>query len=1255
MPNDFAHLRAHTEYSVQDSIIRVGELADACASRNVAACAVTDLMNMFGLIRCYVAFRAKGVKPLIAVDANIDLRRGGESGPVGAARPGGQGGGPSPRVALIASTLDGYHKLTVWQTEAYEKRLTDANANVAIDSAWIERDGSEGVICLSGGPYGPIGIAAAAGDRDGAKRDAELLSKLFPGRFYLEVMRLKPAARLLEEVRAQPQSNISELYLELASHPGVERIERRFRLSEAEALRLSSEMALPLAATHPALFMQPLDYVAHEVRACIASKDILRDRNRARLYHPGQYFVDAAGMAELFADLPDALENARQIGLRCNVEIELGVNHLPFFDTGDEGLVNQLRRRAREGLEERLKAIFPDEADRAEHRKIYDERLAYELGVIEKMDFPGYFLIVADFINWAKNNGCPVGPGRGSGAGSLVAYSLRITNLNPMPYNLLFERFLNPERVSMPDFDVDFCPKNRYRVIDYVRSKYGEKAVGQILTFGKMSSKAVVRDVGRVLGLPYGFCDRISKLVPRDGQKNVPLKDALVAEPEIMRRAKEERAEILIDLSLKIEDITRGVGVHAAGVVISPGVLTDFCPVYVSVDSEASSVSMFDKNDVEQAGLVKFDFLGLRNLTTIKECLDFVRERTGREIDLDNMPFDDPKVYELLGNGDTIGVFQFESEGMVDMLKKARPKKFEDLIGFISLYRPGPMKNIPEFIRRMRGKPIEYLHPMLKRHLEETYGIFVYQEQVMEVARTMANYTLGAADELRRAMGKKKQKEMKRHRKIFIDGALKNGVGEDVATAVFDNMEAFAAYGFNKSHAACYAMVAYQTAYLKLYYPAEYFSSAMSATDGNSALIKDLVMDARRIGMPILPPDVNASGFAFRPEGERSVRFGFSGVKGVGEAFADSMEEERKARGPFLDLADFSKRMADRGLRKNALESLVKCGAFDRLDPDRAKLFATIDVAVRYGAQVLGNAGQSSLFDEDDSASVMPMAKARPWTLAERMGAERSVLGFYLTDHPVREYAGQIESLRCEKLASLELSPDKALVAGIVTDVFSKFSAKKDKDKDKGKDKAGSNASAQGGAKPAANAQSGLVKRYYCRLEDETGEIMVSLPERVAPDPETQLPVGSCAVFLLDLTDANAFKSDDDENRSEDDAKWESNVVQLRCRAFKLMSLQDARSDIGLELKIRLKPGADSAARFARYAQSKGFAAAQGAAGESGAGEGADSDVKSSLIVSYKAGEADGDLVVAPALLTDDFIDGLAGRDEVESYEFLPY
>ena len=809
----FVHLRTHTEYSVVDGTLRVDDAVAAAARDGQPACAITDLNNLFGAVKFYSAARKKGVKPIIGCDLWLE--------PQGDEKQG-------SRLLVLVSNAQGYHNLCELLAQAWTRNAQRAQAFVKWE--WLESHGA-GLLALAGAEQGAVGQALLAGDKERAHALARRLSDLFPQRFFIELQRA-----------------------------GLSTNERHVRA----AVALASALKLPVVATHPVQFLESDDFEAHEARVCVAEGETLANPKRVKRFSRQQYFKTGAQMAELFADLPVAVANTLAIAQRCNLQLTLGKPQLPDFPTP---LVNgvrvpieqHFRNASRDGLEWRLAQLYADAGQRDRERARYVKRLDFELDTIVAMGFPGYFLIVADFIQWAKANGCPVGPGRGSGAGSLVAYSLSITDLDPLQYNLLFERFLNPERVSMPDFDIDFCQANRERVIDYVKDKYGRDAVSQIATFGTMAAKAALRDVGRVLGMGYGHVDSIAKLVVAPPGKTVtlakvpdePIEGVIYArreEPEIDRReaAEEEVAELLA-LATRVEGIVRNVGMHAGGVLIAPGKITDFCPLYQQPGSD-SAVSQYDKDDVEAIGLVKFDFLGLATLTILEMAKEFIRaRRAGRErFDYDQLPLDDAPTYRLFAEGKTEAVFQFESRGMIGMLREAKPTRLEDLIAMNAMFRPGPMENIPMFCRRKNGaESIEYPHPMLEQMLSETYGIFVYQEQVMEAARVLGGYSLGGADLLRRAMGKKKAEEMAQQREIFREGAAKSGIGQAKADEVFDLMEKFAGYGFNKSHAAAYALLAYHTAWVKVHCTAEFYAANMTVELDDTDKLKLLLADAK--------------------------------------------------------------------------------------------------------------------------------------------------------------------------------------------------------------------------------------------------------------------------------------------------------------------------------------------------------------------------------------------------------------------------
>ena len=810
------------------------------------------------------------------------------------------------------------------------------------------------------------------------------------------------------------------------------------------AVQLASHLNLPVVATHPVQFTKPDDYEAHEARVCISEGEILGNQRRVRKFTREQYFKSSAQMQELFADIPSAIANTLEIAKRCNVSLVLGKPQLPDYPTPNGMAIDEyFRFSSYEGLKERLAHLYPDAAKREVERSRYEERLEFEINTILKMGFPGYFLIVGDFINWAKNNGCPVGPGRGSGAGSLVAYSLKITDLDPLQYNLLFERFLNPERVSMPDFDIDFCQTNRDRVIDYVKDKYGRNAVSQIVTFGTMAARAAIRDVGRVLDMSYTFCDGISKLIPNKPGQHITIEGAIKAEPILAERLeKEDEVKTLLALAQKLEGMTRNVGMHAGGVLIAPGKLTDFCPLYQQPGSE-SAVSQFDKDDVEAAGLVKFDFLGLATLTILEIARQFIQTRhKGQEnFAFENIPLNDVATYRLFQDGKTEAVFQFESRGMQGMLRDARPTRLEDLIALNALYRPGPMDLIPSFVARKHGREkVEYPHPLVEGMLSETYGIMVYQEQVMQTAQILGGYSLGGADLLRRAMGKKKAEEMAEHREIFRKGAAGNNIPANKADEIFDLMERFAGYGFNKSHAAAYSLLAYHTAWVKVHYTAEFFCSNMTVEMDDTDKLKVLYEDALKMGMTFEAPNINRGTHRFEPISDKTIRYGLGAIKGSGEQAIEAIVVARESGGAFTSLYDFSRRVDRSRLNKRTVEALIKAGAFDCLDLNRASLLASVDRAFDFAVASEANANQGGLFDMGDdthgsSQQEPELVNAMPWGVKERLTQEKTALGFYLSGHLFDEVDREVRSFVKTRIDDLMDSREPQLLAGIVSDM----------------------------------------------------------------------------------------------------------------------------------------------------------------------------------------------------------------------------
>jgi DNA polymerase-3 subunit alpha len=977
----FVHLRLHSEYSIVDGIVRIGEAVSAAKQDRMPALALTDLSNVFGLVKFYKEARGAGIKPVVGCDLFISNEADRDK---------------PFRVLLLCQSYAGYLRLCELVTRAYLEN--QYRGRPELQKAWL-REGTDGLIALSGAQLGEPGAAMLNGNAQAARQSALEWAGLFPGRYYLEIQRC-----------------------------GQAREEQHVR----ETVRLAAELALPVVATHPVQFLTIDDFKAHEARVCIAEGYVLNDKRRARAFTAQQYFKTQAEMAALFADLPEALQNSVEIAKRCNITLKLGKPHLPDFPTpGGMSLDDFLRQQSEDGLRERMVQLYPDEAERAEKMPQYIERLAFEVNTIIQMGFPGYFLIVADFIRWAKQNGVPVGPGRGSGAGSLVAYCLRITDLDPLRYELLFERFLNPERVSMPDFDVDFCQDGRERVIDYVKQKYGAQSVSQIATFGTMASKAVIRDVGRVLDFPYGLCDRLSKLVPLEGVKPVSLKKARELEPEFnVIVNSEEGVDELLELGERLEDLTRNVGMHAGGVLIAPGKLTDFCPLYCTEGSD-SVVSQYDKDDVEQVGLVKFDFLGLRTLTIIDWAVKYIRRMQAGQgdeapFDIETIPLDDKASYDLLKSCNTTAVFQLESRGMKELIKRLQPDTFEDIVALVALYRPGPLESgmVEDFINRKHGRAkADYFHPDLEISLRPTYGVIVYQEQVMQIAQIIGGYTLGGADMLRRAMGKKKPEEMAQHRGIFVEGAVKREVDEKLATLLFDLMEKFAGYGFNKSHSAAYALVSYQTAYLKAHYPAAFMAATLSSDMDNTDKVHTFYQDTLTQGVQILPPDINSSGYRFAPVSEKVMAYGLGAVKGTGENAINNIVAAREAEGPFRDLFDFCRRVDKRVVNRRAIEALIRSGAFDGISDHRLQLMATLDVALEHAEQLARAANQVSLFDDGGSDELpVEMVDVPYWSLREKLQNEKLALGFYLSGHPYQEYAEELSNFVKTRLADISPS-----------------------------------------------------------------------------------------------------------------------------------------------------------------------------------------------------------------------------------------
>ncbi|MGL5007130.1 MAG: DNA polymerase III subunit alpha [Plesiomonas sp.] len=983
----FVHLRVHSDYSMIDGLAKTVPLVKKAAALGMPALGITDFTNLCGLVKFYGAAHGAGVKPIIGADFLLLNPLLGDE---------------LSEITVLAANNTGYQNLTLLISRAYQRGYIQ-NSPV-IDREWLA-DLNEGLILLSGARQGDVGKSLLRGNQVLVDECVAFYQTYFPDCYYLELIRT-----------GRPDE---ESYLHFA-------------------VELAANRGLPVVATNDVRIISPDFFDAHEIRVAIHDGYTLDDPKRPKKYSSQQYLRSEEEMCALFADIPQALENTVEIAKRCNVTVRLGEYFLPQFPTGDMSTEDFLVLKSREGLEKRLAFLFPDSHIRAERRPEYDERLQIELDVINQMGFPGYFLIVMEFIQWSKDNGIPVGPGRGSGAGSLVAYALSITDLDPLEFDLLFERFLNPERVSMPDFDVDFCMDKRDQVIDHVAEMYGREAVSQIITFGTMAAKAVIRDVGRVLGHPYGFVDRISKLVPPD--PGMTLEKAFEAEPQLQEvYDADEEVRALIDMARKLEGVTRNAGKHAGGVVIAPTKITDFAPLYC--DSEGNHpVTQFDKNDVEYAGLVKFDFLGLRTLTIINWALEMINPRLEKEglppVDITAIPLTDQPSFDLLQRSETTAVFQLESRGMKDLIKRLKPDCFEDMIALVALFRPGPLQSgmVDNFIDRKHGREaisypdVEWQHASLKPILDPTYGIILYQEQVMQIAQTLSGYTLGGADMLRRAMGKKQPEEMAKQRGTFKEGAENNHVDGELSMKIFDLVEKFAGYGFNKSHSAAYALVSYQTLWLKTHYPAEFMAAVMTADMDNTDKIVGLVEECRRMGLKILSPDVNSGHYRFHVNPEGEVVYGIGAVKGVGEGPIEAIIEARNRGGYFKDLFDFCARVDVKRINRRILEKLILSGAMDRLGPHRAALMATLAEALKAAdqhakAEALGQADMFGVLADAPEQVEKAYANVPVWPDQVWLEGERETLGLYLTGHPITQYLKEIERYVPARLKDMVASP----------------------------------------------------------------------------------------------------------------------------------------------------------------------------------------------------------------------------------------
>ncbi|MDP6674775.1 MAG: DNA polymerase III subunit alpha, partial [Gammaproteobacteria bacterium] len=958
MTPSFVHLHLHTEFSIVDSVLRVKDLMAATAKAEMPAVALTDQNNLFALVKFYRAAHKAGLKPIIG--AEVWFRVHSEDEP--------------SRLILLCRNNQGYKSLSRLLTRAFLEGLQDGVPVISRD--WLETGVTDGLMALSGGREGYIGKLLLAGQLELAGSVLNELRELFAGDFFIELQR---TGRQYEQE-----------YL-------------------AAAVELAATNGCPVVATNDVRFLRPEDFEAHEARVCIQQGCVLDDPNRPRDYTEQQYLRSPDEMAELFADLPEALANSVEIAKRCNAELSLGKSFLPEYEVPDGLTIDLfLEQEARQGLIWRLQLSDFDAAP-----AIYRERMKVELDVITKMGFPGYFLIVADFIRWSRENAIPVGPGRGSGAGSLVAWVLRITELDPIKHELLFERFLNPERVSMPDFDIDFCMEGRDKVIDYVSERYGRTRVSQIITYGTMAAKAVVRDVARILGQPYGFGDRIAKLIPFE--IGITLEKAISQEKELKDLyANDDDVRTAIDLAMQIEGLVRNAGKHAGGVVIAPTTITDFTPLF-RVEGESVTVTQFDKDDVDAVGLVKFDFLGLRTLTIIDHAVRTINKQCvgpDEQIDIATIPMDDKATYDLLSACNTTAVFQLESRGMRDLVKRLRPDQFDDIVALVALFRPGPLQSgmVDDFINRKHGEsdqPIDYFHPDLEPVLESTYGVILYQEQVMQIAQRLSGFSLGGADILRRAMGKKKPEEMARLRSSFVDGAAGRDVDRRLAGRIFDLVEKFAGYGFNKSHSAAYALLAYQTAWLKAHYPAAFMAAVLSSEKDATDKLVILKEDCRLNNLDLMPPDINDSGYQFSIRGNSAIRYGLGAVKGLGHSAIEKIITAREAE-PFHDLDDFCLRVISHKVSRRAVEALIKTGAMDELGPNRPSLLARVPAAIGAAEQAarLRDSGQVDLFGSGSSSATQatPVKALPDWGFRQQLVAERDSLGLYMSGHPFDEY-----------------------------------------------------------------------------------------------------------------------------------------------------------------------------------------------------------------------------------------------------------
>ena len=1005
MTTEFVHLRLHSEYSLVDGLVRIKPLAAKVAVMGMPAVAITDFNNFFGLIKFYKAVQGAGVKPILGADVLLSD----------------QDEGTATQLVLLAADLKGYKNLTQLISRAYLEGQRQAVP--IIDKSWLSTH-SEGLIALSGGRGGEVGVALVSGRDADAEKALRQMMAIFPDRFYLELQRTH---------RADEEDYIHS------------------------AVALAQRCECPVVATNDVRFIKSSEFEAHEARVCIYEGRALDDPRRERRYSDSQYLKSPEEMAELFSDIPEAIENTIEIAKRCNVDLTFGEYSLPDYPIPEGMTIDEfLIQVSEESLDQRLADLFDTEAeDFKKTRDSYYQRLKFELDIIIQMGFPGYFLIVMDFICWAKDNKIPVGPGRGSGAGSLVAYALKITDLDPIEYDLLFERFLNPERVSLPDFDVDFCMEGRDKVIAYVAERYGRNAVSQIVTFGTMAAKAVVRDVARVQGKSYGLADKLSKMIPFE--VGMTLEKAVEEEDTLQEFLKQDdEASEIWSMALQLEGISRNCGKHAGGVVIAPTEITDFSPIYCD-DTGSGMVTQFDKNDVEEAGLIKFDFLGLRTLTIIDWAVQMInkdREANSEELlNIDHIPLDDTPTFQLMQRAETTAVFQLESRGMKELIKKLGPDRFEDIVALVALFRPGPLQSgmVDDFINRKKGRAeisyphSQYQHECLKPALEPTYGIILYQEQVMQIAQVMGGYTLGGADLLRRAMGKKKADEMAKQRELFVSGAIEKGHSETLASNIFDLMEKFAGYGFNKSHSVAYALVAYQTGWLKTHYPAEFMAATISSDMDKTDKVVTFIDECRAMDLQLLPPDVNRGRYQFSVGDQGQVIYGLGAIKGLGEGPIENIIECREQGGAFTDLFDFCARVDGRKVNKRALDALIRSGALDEIGPEgeigyrRAVMLAGMDQALKMAEQQARDAssGMTDLFggamvESKQQNPYESFLNTKSFSVKERLGGEKDTLGLYLTGHPIDEYEDELKHMLPQRIVDLRSDKEKSTVYGMV-------------------------------------------------------------------------------------------------------------------------------------------------------------------------------------------------------------------------------